>query len=161
MTDYKKTQQPHPARFVFSTERNTFRARKTAFGLRLLLGHYPSPSDTLVDQIAASYHRADTVGDDVAAELFADPSVRQQINNPHDYLRRAVEEGSDSVDASLTPALKKMLQEAETPPDWLQEDKLELACRVIHRCGRFAMLQKSHLRKYLRVPGGVCVLCLP
>ncbi|MBL36439.1 MAG: hypothetical protein CMI03_18190 [Oceanospirillaceae bacterium] len=129
----------HPPRFVYQQQAATFRARKTALGLRLLLGHFPSPSQTLIDQVAAAYNRADETGDRVAQELFNNPQLRQANINPHEYLRQAVEQGSAAVDDTLTPSLKTLIQQAETPPLWLDSGKLTEACDVIHRCGRFAM----------------------
>jgi len=139
MTDTQNPRPDPPPRFIFSTAKNTLRAKKTALGLRLLLGHYPLPDQKLVDQIAVSYYRADSLGDEIAAELFANQTIRKKIKNPHEYLNQAIGQGSSVVDERLTPGLKKMLLNAEATPDFLEQEKLDLACKVIHRCGRFAM----------------------
>ena len=128
----------YPDRFVFLQQLNTWRGRKTAWGLKLLLGRYPAPSRALLDQVASSYHRSDELGDRVAEELFSNPQLRERGIHPHQLLKKAVEDGSDILD-DTTPALREMLQQAETPPLWLEQEKLTLACEVIHRSGRFAM----------------------
>lgn len=122
-----------PRRFVYHQIVTTRRARRVALGLRLLLGKRPAPSAALLDAVAASFNRADTLGDAAAAELF-----RQAGVNGHLLLRQALQQGSVGLD-ERTPALRTLLQQAETPPDWLDPARLEHACQIIHRCGKTAM----------------------
>ena len=128
----------HPPRFVYLAEQARGRSKKIAWGLRFLLGVKPNPPAALTDAVANSYHRSDELGDAVAAELFANPELRSAGINPQQLLKQAIHEGSAVLD-ERTPSLKALLQEAETPPVWLDNDQLLHACQVIHRCGRFAM----------------------
>lgn len=128
----------HPPRFVYQQSLNTLRAKKTAWGLALIFGKKPAPSAQLTDAVAASYFRSDELGDRVAAELFNNPALRAAGINPHQLLKKAVEQGSSVVD-ERTPALREMIQAAENAPDWLDQQQLDKACRLIHRWGRFAM----------------------
>lgn len=125
--------QMHPQRFVYLQEVGTKRARWVAFGLRLLLGCKPNPSRELLDAVAASYYQTDELADQVVQEVFGNPAL-----NGHQLLRRVVAEGSVILDDS-TPALKQLLLQAETKPDWLNQQQLDHACQVIHRLGRFGM----------------------
>ncbi|MCD8521286.1 MAG: DUF2236 domain-containing protein [Saccharospirillaceae bacterium] len=134
----EQPQPQHPPRFVYRAGQGRRRSKKIAWGLRFLLGVKPAPAAALTDAVASSYQRSDEQGDAVAAELFANPELRRAGINPQQLLRQAIQEGSRSLD-ERTPALKALLQEAETTPPWLDNDQLLHACRVIHRCGRFAM----------------------
>ena len=133
------TPTPHPSRFVYQSQQGTFRARKTAWGLKLLLGCKPEPDKELIDAVAASYSRTDAQGDRVARELFMNAALRQAGVNPHQLLKKAVEEGPDAVDGQLTPELKQLIEQASQAPDWLDTHRLERATALIHRWGRFAM----------------------
>jgi len=128
----------HPRRFTYLSQLHSWRARKTAAGLRLLLGERPAPPSSLTDAMAAAYQRSDELGDQVAAELFANPQLKASGNKGYQILQQGLEQGSQVLD-DHTPALKSMLQQAETAPEWLDEQKMAHACAVIHRWGRFAM----------------------
>ena len=130
--------RPHPRRFTYLSQLHSWRARKTAAGLRLLLGKRPVPPPELTDAMAAAYQRADDLGDQVATELFVSPTLKEQGVTGYQLLQLGLEQGSEALD-ERTPALKAMLLQAETAPAWLDEQQLTHACAVIHRWGRFAM----------------------
>lgn len=128
-----------PARFVYEQQKKTFRARKIRAGFKLLFGHSPAPDEALIRQFGAAYMQADSIGDDVAEELFVQRKPAQGMA----LLNRGLQHGAAALVAPdgtpEVPQLYQLLYRAEQKPEWLDEARLELACKTIHRCGRHAM----------------------
>lgn len=128
-----------PNRFVFAESHRTFRASKIRWGFKLLFGHKPNPDDALIQRFAESYMQADKVGDAVAEELFASMKPQQGMR----LLKQGIEQGADSLIQDNgecdAPALFDLIKKAEHKPEWVDQSKLDLAWRTIHRCGRHAM----------------------
>lgn len=122
-----------PKRFIYYQQHGTARAKFVALGLKLLFGHTPKPSEQQLQQFAASFSESDDLAERVVAEVFA-----QLKSQAHPYLKQVLEQGSHAVGEEF-PALKELLLQAETTPEWVDFKRIEQGQRVIHRCGRFAM----------------------
>lgn len=124
-----------PTRFVYQQQKNTWRATKIRWGFKLLFGHTPNPDDDLVQRFAQSYLQCDETGDAVADELF----VKHKAARGMQWLSQGLEQGHESLPGDEVPEFIALLQRAEQQPDWLDQQKLQRGCQVIHRLGRHAM----------------------
>lgn len=128
-----------PNRFVYPQQSKSTRGWITRLGFAAIFQIYPKPDEAMVKRFSESFMQSDITGDEVAKELFYDRRPAEGMR----WLGQGIEQGSKSLidEQGLCPVpkLKELLEKAESPPEWLDEDLIEHACLITHRCGNHAM----------------------
>ena len=122
-------------RFIYFEQHKTFRARITRMGFSALLGHMPKPSDAMLEKYADSLMKSDEMGDAVAHELFVERRPAEGMR----WLNQGIAQGNQGLSEADVPRLKELLAQAEQAPEWLDSEKIQHACKIIHRCGNHGM----------------------
>jgi hypothetical protein len=132
------------------------RARKL---WRALWRFDPQPSDEYVRRFARAYYDTDPVAEAFVAEVY--DALGAEAGRA--MLDRAIEHGIDAV-SDAPPSMRKLFEEFETPPAWLDVDLVERGARVFRRWGtavfKFAtastleMYTESSIAKPLALSGG-------
>jgi hypothetical protein len=105
----------------------------------------PQPPDELVRAFAHSYYDADPV-----AEAFVDEVYMERgANEGRRMLDQALEHGVDSVEEA-PESMRRLFEEFERDPDWLDREQMELGAKVFRRWGTsvFAFATTSTLEMY-------------
>lgn len=106
----------------------------------------PQPSDDYVRRFANAYNDSDPVAEAFVDEVYlgsAGPKAGRAM------LDQALEHGVDSV-ADAPASLRRLFDEFERDPAWLDRDQLELGARVFRRWGTavFSFATTSTLEMY-------------
>ncbi|MFI1920185.1 oxygenase MpaB family protein [Nocardia sp. NPDC020380] len=119
------------------------RARRVT---RAVLGFDPQPSDRLVRAFGEAYYQADPV-----AEAFVDEVYLGEIGPKRGraMLDLALEQGVDAV-PDAPASLRRLFEEFETAPQWLDPDLVAQGARVFRRWGTsvFSFATTSTLEMY-------------
>ncbi|MGW0250698.1 oxygenase MpaB family protein [Nocardia goodfellowii] len=111
-----------------------------------LFGFDPQPSDDLVRAFGQAYYQTDPVAEAFVDEVYlgsAGPRAGREM------LDRALEFGVDAVD-DAPASLIRLFEEFETPPDWLDQELVDLGAKVFRRWGTsvFSFATTSTLEMY-------------
>jgi hypothetical protein len=105
----------------------------------------PQPSDDYVRAFARSYYDADPV-----AEAFVDDVYMERgAAEGRRMLDRALEEGVDAV-PDAPESMRRLFEEFESDPEWLDREQMELGAKVFRRWGTavFSFATTSTLEMY-------------
>lgn len=119
----------------------------------------PQPSDALVTAFANAYYDADPV-----AEAFVDEVYMERgANEGRRLLDRALEQGVAAI-PDAPESMRRLFEEFERDPEWLERDEVQRGARVFRRYGTsvfsFAttstleMYSESSIAKPLSLSGG-------
>jgi hypothetical protein len=119
----------------------------------------PQPPDDFVREFAHSYYEADPVAEAFVDEVYGERGA----NEGRRLLDQALEQGIDAI-GDAPESMRRLFEEFEREPDWLDRDQVELGARVFRRYGTsvfsFAttstleMYSESSIAKPLSLSGG-------
>ncbi len=112
---------------------------------KLLWRFDPQPPAELVERFATGYYDSDPV-----AEAFVDEVYETRgANEGRRLLDQALEHGIDSI-PDAPPSMRRLFDEFERDPEWLDWEQVELGARVFRRYGTsvFSFATTSTLEMY-------------
>ncbi len=107
------------------------------------LSFVPSPQQ--IEASAKLYWECDTLGDEIIREVFQTVGHRQA----HEWINEILKKGIDHV-ADVPESLRKLFQDAQQLPHWLDEELLEAGAAFCRRTGPFGLIV---LRNYSLMGG--------
>jgi mpaB/rubber oxygenase-like protein len=121
---------PIPSEFRYWDNLGSPWATKLRGRLELVFGVDPKLPDAIVRRYAESYYDADPIAEDFVREVYG---ARGQSEG-RKLVDRALERGVDSV-ADAPASLRRLFDEVETAPPWLDPARVALGARVFRRFG--------------------------
>ncbi len=116
-----------PTEFRFREREHARRARWVRGASRALLGFDPAPSPALVAAFEQAYYRGDPI-----AEAFVAEQGRANLR----AARAALAAGQRAeTREGLAPALRALLDDLDTRPAWLDDEKVARGAKVFRRYG--------------------------
>jgi hypothetical protein len=106
------------------------RVRRARDACRRLLRFDPIPDDAQVRAFAHGYYDADPVAEAFVDEVY----VSRGANEGRRMLDRAIAHGVDSV-PDAPPSMRRLFDEFERPPEWLDQDLVERGAALFRRYG--------------------------
>ncbi len=114
-------------------------------GKKMLAQLSTIPSEQQIEKSAQLYHECDTLGDEIIRDVFQTLGHRQT----HDLINQILKEGVDQVQ-DVPESLRRLFQEAQQIPEWLDEELLEAGAAFCRRTGPFGLIV---LRNYSLMGG--------
>ena len=159
MTSSKADPNRIPSEFLYWDRVEDRRVQLARRAWRAVWRFDPQPDDDFVRQFAHSYYDADPV-----AEAFVDEVYMERgANEGRRMLDQALEQGVGSV-RDAPASMRRLFEEFEREPEWLDHEQVELGARVFRRYGTsvfsFAttstleMYSESSIAKPLSLTGG-------
>lgn len=114
-------------------------------GKKMLTQLTAVPDENQINQSAQRYWECDTLGDEIIREVFQTMGHRQA----HELLNEILKKGIDQV-TDVPESLRKLFQETQQIPEWLDEELVEAGAAFCRRTGPFGLIV---LRNYSLMGG--------